>query len=84
MKSKLQLILFATSFAIVFTGLIYIVPKYDKLWLSLEVIILPIIYSIGYEALMEKQRNRMINIHTKISRKILKLEVENCILKTKK
>lgn len=58
-ETKYRIGLFATIFAIVFTTLIHIWEKYATLWLSLEVIILPLIYYIGYELLMSDQKEEL-------------------------
>lgn len=55
-ESKYRIGIFATIFAIIFTTLVNIWKKYSVLWLSLEVITLPLIYYIGYEILMNKQK----------------------------
>ncbi|MBU0460560.1 MAG: hypothetical protein KJ597_04430 [Nanoarchaeota archaeon] len=77
MKFKYKLILFATTFAIAFTTLIYVFSKYRMLWFSLEVIILPLIYYMGYEIMMDGQResfNRSIDL---ISNEMNHLDNEN-------
>ncbi len=54
---KAELAFIVTLFAIVFTSLTYIFPpQYAQLWLSLEIIIIPTMYLIGYEFMLEKQR----------------------------
>lgn len=56
-SKKTELIIIVTIFAIVLTTCVYVFPsKYAPLWLSLEVIIIPTLYLIGYEFLMHKQR----------------------------
>lgn len=60
MKPTHRLILFATIFAIIFTTMVYLTPKYKGLWFSLEVIVLPLIYYVGYEMLMDKQKEEFV------------------------
>ena len=55
MLNRYTLIIIATIVAVFFTSLVYILPKYSTLWFTLEFIILPIVYIVGYELLMEKQ-----------------------------
>ncbi len=58
-ETKYRIGIFATIFAIIFTTLINIWKNYSVLWLSLEVITLPIIYYIGYEMLMSRQKEEL-------------------------
>jgi len=59
-KRNYELSLFATIFAIVFTVLSFMDTKRALMWLSLELIVLPFIYVVGYEMLMGKQRKDLI------------------------
>ncbi|KKM76383.1 hypothetical protein LCGC14_1380700 [marine sediment metagenome] len=54
--TKYWIVIFATSLAVIFTALIHLMPDHAMMWLYIEVIVLPIIYYIGYEVLMEKQK----------------------------
>jgi len=74
MKSKYALILFATSFAIVLTTLTYVDTTYKELWLALEIIILPIIYIIGYEMLMDNQRKSFLKTFQHLKRKLTRID----------
>lgn len=91
MISKNGIVLYATSFAILLTMMTYVLPEYDKLWLSLEIIILPLAYATGYECLMNRQRNKFETImnmmaeKTKIIlNKVKLLENENISLKARR
>jgi len=55
MKERFELMLFAGILTIILTTCVYIFSSYDRMWLNLEVIIIPLVYIIGYEILMEKQ-----------------------------
>ena len=83
MDFKYKIFLFATTFAIVFTMLIYLIPKYKMLWFSLEVIILPLIYYVGYEMMMDQQKEEFERSVDFISSKIIDLDDENKGLKLK-
>ena len=83
MASKYALVLFATIFAIVFTTLSYIMPNYSLLWLSLEVIILPVVYYLGYELIMDKQRAAFQRSIDAIRDYSAAMAAENTILKEK-
>ena len=77
MLNRYTLIIIATIVAVYFTSLVYILPKYSTLWFTLEFIILPIVYIVGYELLMEKQDkiyNKDIN---KINEESDKLGIEH-------
>ncbi len=77
------MIIFATTFAIIFTTLIYVIPTYKELWLYLEIIILPLIYYIGYEMLMDKQREDFRTDLREILEDSRELEEKNTALNTK-
>lgn len=80
-RKNYELSLFATIFAIVFTVLSYVDTVRSMMWLSLELIILPFIYVVGYEMLMDKQRRELI---TEMNKTLLSLNVlENQNLKLK-
>jgi len=72
MNKKYEVALFATVFAMVFTVLSYIDIKRAMMWLSLEVIILPFLYVVGYEMLMDKQKQRL---EEKMDQTLLSLNV---------
>lgn len=84
MYRKYWIGLFATSYAIVFTMLVYLMSNYDKLWLSLEVIVLPIIYYMGYEILMDKQKKDFDNTLEEMYNYASELEKENARLKKRR
>lgn len=88
MKKKYDLALFATAFAIIFTVLTYVDSERTPMWLSLELIILPFIYVVGYEMLMDKQKkeadavmNRVISESTAIEKENVELKNELSIIK---
>ena len=56
MKSRYKLTITGTSFAAVFTTLSFLMETYAGLWLTLEAIILPAVYIIGYEMLLKSQK----------------------------
>jgi len=78
-----KIILIATIFAICLTSLVYIIPKYSVLWLTLEVIILPVIYMVGYENLMNEQEKLFDEDTTELIDTVESLEKENFRLKEK-
>ncbi|MFH1438990.1 MAG: hypothetical protein ABIG89_00355 [Candidatus Woesearchaeota archaeon] len=91
LKQKTKLILTATVFAIFLSSLVYIIPKYSVLWLTMEVIILPAVYILGYEILMDRQRKKLrkdFNILMSqvefFKKKIYELKLINKYLKSKK
>ena len=51
-----EVIFFATSLSIILTMMTFLTPSYDKLWLSVEIISLPMIYALGYEHIIKKQK----------------------------
>lgn len=81
---KNELVLMVTLFAIVLTTCVYLFPtKYAPLWLSLEVIIIPTLYLIGYEFLMHKQRKSLEKEISSLNEIIDKQYKEIIRLKTK-
>tara|TARA_Y100000310_G_C20663807_1_gene806319 strand:- start:2099 stop:2365 length:267 start_codon:yes stop_codon:yes gene_type:complete len=81
-SKKTELIMVVTIFAIILTACVYIFPsKYALLWLSLEVIIIPTLYLVGYELLIHKQRKNFERDISLIVSKVEKLEKENYRLK---
>ncbi len=44
----------------------FLTPSYDKLWLSIEIITLPVIYTLSYEHFLQKQKEGFENDITKI------------------
>ncbi len=84
MLNRYRLIILATIVAIFFTSLVYLIPNYSNLWFSLEFIILPIVYVIGYEILMEKQKQEEDNEKNRIYRELNNLENRYLRLKNKK
>lgn len=83
MLNRYKLIIIATIIAVYFTSLVYLIPAYRTLWFSLEFIILPIIYIIGYEILMERQEKFHKKEINKISEKLIKIETRYTRLLTK-
>ncbi len=81
MKKNYSLVIYATVFAIIFTTLSYAIPAYSPLWLSLEVIILPVIYTLGYELIIDEQKWTFSEILDNISEYSKQLEKENIKLK---
>ncbi len=57
-NKKQNLYLFGLVYAIFLGSLIYIIPEYKDLWLVLEVIVLPNIYMIGYEILIQREKEK--------------------------
>ena len=53
------------------------------MWLSLEVIILPFLYVVGYEVLMDKQKQQLMVEMNKLLAKSALTEKENIELKYK-
>ena len=89
MLNKYQLIIIATIVAVYFTSLVHLTPKYAILWFSLEFIILPIIYIIGYEKLIERQNkiynkdiNKINEESSKLGAEYMKIKRENKRFKT--
>ena len=83
-RAKTDLVLFVTIFAIIFTSLVYIFPpKYVQLWLSLEIIIIPTLYLVGYELLLEKQKKMFEEKINLIEQRSKDLEHKNTELKLK-
>lgn len=76
MKSKYKLIITGTSFAAVLTTMSYIMERYATLWLTLEAMILPAVYIIGYEMLMERQKRRFEKDMLKVKSTIMTLKKE--------
>ncbi len=56
---------------------------YAALWLSLEVIIIPVIYTVGYEMVMDRQRNRYEKAISSVEDLLIAAKLENATLKTK-
>ena len=84
MLNRYRLIILTTIVAIFFTSLVYLIPNYSNLWFSLEFIILPIVYIIGYEILMEKQKQEEDNEKNRIYQELNELEKRYLRLKDKK
>lgn len=82
-NKKLRLVLMALSFSILLGSLAYLIPDYRELWLFLQIIILPSIYSIGYELLMEQQRVRFQSEIAVIVERSNKLDHANQELRSK-
>ena len=81
MNKKYEIALFATLFAIIFTVLSYIDVKRAAMWLSLEVVILPFLYVVGYEMLMDKQKQQLEEKMNKTLLSLNILEKQNLELK---
>ena len=81
MDKKIELTLMATSFAIFFAILIEVWSKYSKLLLSIEVIVLPVVYYVGYEILMKKQKKDFDELLTAVQNRGNALEAKNIQLK---
>jgi len=74
MYKEQLLALYATSFAIVFTTLIFLNPKYSQLWFSLEIIVLPLIYTIGYQIILKREKRKNNNMKKTMMKNYEKLE----------
>lgn len=78
---KIELIIIVTIFAVIFTTLVYISPvRYAQLWLNLEVIIIPTLYLVGYEYIIQKQKLENEYNLSLLSESITKLEKEKQML----
>ena len=58
-------------------------PKYAMMWLTIEVIVLPVIYYLGYEPMMKKQEDDFDKSFDIIFQKAYELEKENQELRLK-
>tara|TARA_Y100000034_G_C6777485_1_gene347245 strand:+ start:575 stop:796 length:222 start_codon:yes stop_codon:yes gene_type:complete len=67
MFNKFKLIILATIIAVFFTSLVYLLPSFANLWFTLEFIILPVTYTIGYEILMKKQKQEIRKIKNELT-----------------
>lgn len=77
MDNKIKLIIFATAYAVSFTALSFIWPEYKMLWVSLEIIILPLIYYGGYEILMQQQKESLEKSLQNLNAKYYNLLIQN-------
>ena len=82
-KKNYELSLFATIFAITFTVLSFMDTARALMWLSIELIVLPFIYIVGYEMLMDKQRKELMVEMNKTLEMVNVLEKQNLELKYK-
>jgi hypothetical protein len=62
-------------------SLIYIWPEYRELWIFLQIIILPAIYYVGYEIILEKQRKNFNSAIEEIQEQIKVITEERDKLK---
>tara|TARA_Y100000310_G_scaffold299875_1_gene335084 strand:+ start:4670 stop:4954 length:285 start_codon:yes stop_codon:yes gene_type:complete len=81
MVNRYHVTIFATCFAIFFAGLIFLFPSLNTFLFSVEVIIIPIVYYLGYELLLEDRENKFDEIIIDIEDEIDDLERENLKLK---
>jgi len=82
MDKKIELTIMATSVAIFFAILVEVWSKYSKLLLSIEVIVLPVVYYVGYEILMKQQKKDFSELLTVVQNRGNALEAKNIQLKT--
>ncbi len=80
-RRNYKLSLFATIFAIVFTVLSFMDTQRALMWLSVELIVLPFIYVVGYEMLMSKQRKELVAEMNKTLASLNIVEKQNLELK---
>ncbi len=73
-QDKLTLLLMGLISSIILGSLVYILKDYRELFLFLQVIILPAIYSIGYEILMEKQKENFEHKYNRLQEKVSKIK----------
>lgn len=83
MDKKIELTIMATSTAIFFAILVEVWSKYSKLLLSIEVIVLPVVYYVGYEILMKQQKKDFDRLLNDVQNKGSVLETKNIQLKAK-
>lgn len=69
------------SIGILFTVLSNVHTNYSQFWVTLELLFLPFIYTIGYEKLMDMQKNAFLKELKIISEQTKKLEDVNNSLK---
>lgn len=81
MKAKYEITIFATILSIVFIVLVQLLPTYSSLLLNLEVIILPVVYILGYKIMMEKERFKYVNLCIGLESEIQYLDKKNKKLK---
>lgn len=60
------IVLFATAYSIVPTMMTFLTPTFDKMWLAIEIISLPVIYTLGYGHVIAKQKQGFEKTTTKI------------------
>ena len=80
-RDKLTLLLMGLVSSIILGSLVYIWKNYRELFLFLQIIILPAIYSIGYEILMEKQRKNFEQKYNHLQEKVGKIKEERDYLR---
>lgn len=84
MKDSHKLTLFVTGLSVLFAVTTHLLRTYSGLLLTLEVIVLPVIYIIGYEIMIEKQRFMYEQNIRDIEKDLHKLEKENQLLRGNK
>jgi hypothetical protein len=67
--------------SIILGSLVYIWENYKELFLFLQIIILPGVYSIGYEILIEKQRKNFEYKYNHLQEKVSKIKEERDYLR---
>jgi len=81
---KIELTFIVTLFAVALTTFVYIFPpQYTQLWLNLEIIIIPTMYLIGYEFMLEKQKMKFEKRFELIQQRTEELERKNAHLRLK-
>lgn len=56
MKDRYSITIFATALSIIFAVAIQFTQNYAALIMNIEIITLPVVYILGYEIMMDKQK----------------------------
>ncbi len=83
MYTKYWISIWATVIAIIFIFLTSLIEKHATLVFSVEVILLPFIYHIGYEVMMDKQKRGFDRDLDRMTRDLERMLVEREILEDK-
>ncbi|MAG60884.1 hypothetical protein CL619_03805 [archaeon] len=78
-KQKLRLMLQSLCYSISLGSLVYVWPKYQELFIFLQIITLPAIYHIGYEIILHKQKKKF-ELEKKKA-KVLYFQIYNAVTK---
>ncbi|MBI2662078.1 hypothetical protein HYX11_01320 [Candidatus Woesearchaeota archaeon] len=79
-KSKLFLILMALSYSLFLGSFVYISPTYKELFIFLQIVTLPAIYAVGFEILMDKQKEEFNLSYSKLKNDFENINSERKIL----